>query len=122
MTAFEAQVRAEALLKDACANGGSHGVENGAIKKPVKSDIMTETLNTFQCAGVTMLSVVDDPKAERPFRVGCEQRTTEQAAVIAFGILAHLRQEGKMDVETDVAFDEVMQYLSIRSVKGQIPF
>ena len=97
-------------------------MEEVGIKKPLASAIKTECLNTFLHDGVNVLTVVDDPLSDKPFRIGYDQRTKEQAAVIAYGILAHLRAESVTDPETEAAFDEVMTYLNIRSVKGQIPF
>ncbi len=115
MSSLEQRINEEAMTRES-------NIETMPLPNPAKSAIKLNTWHRFSCGDDDVLGVLDDPRAEKPFCIYLTNHTHEQAAAIAYGILAHLRAEGPTDAETENAFDEVMTYLNLRSVKGQIPF
>lgn len=115
MTNVEATVNAKA-----CLNVDENST-NGEEKR-FTTAIAAEQVTVFSCEKSEVLRVKDDPNNPLPFNIYIRNYSHEEAAVIAYGILSHLRHSGVSDPETENAFDEVLSFLSIRSVKGQIPF
>jgi hypothetical protein len=70
-----------------------------------------ESLHHFKYEGFEVVSVKDDPNADKPFQIGYKVFTKAEAAMIAHSILAILRTETASDAETENEIDGVQAFL-----------
>lgn len=72
--------------------------------------------------GIICLTVEADPTKPKPFKVGYNDISVEDAATIAYGILTVLRNAAPSSFESEKAIDECLRYLVLRANLGLIPF
>jgi hypothetical protein len=76
----------------------------------------------FKLGDRTLLQVEMSPTNKTPFNIGCYDYSPREAAAIAYGILAHVREITTNSVNLESALDAVMAHLQSYSMHGELPF